>query len=173
MKLINQIFFGAIMCISGTLTNAATYNLSLGTVITGSFEAVDYNNDGMIKLNDGELLDFFAFFSGNSAVPASTYTYSDSARTQRFNWIIGTNYLGDEEGESFFVNAVDYDAALYTYPGVDATMISYYEAGNPSGVHPHWDEYIAVTAVPIPASLWLFSFTLASLGIGRALKSFW
>jgi hypothetical protein len=177
--LARQLLVGLTMSLLASFAHAATYQLSLDNLITGSFEAVDYDQNGMIDADAGEVLDFSLSFSGDyslsDGIPAFTLGHSD---LHHFYWYVGSDYLGDEgdspfEGEGEWLLVEDDYFAVFSFPGYGAgASVGYYPTGGGENWWYNYSEHIAVSAVPLPASLWLFLSGLIGFGAGHV-RNIW
>ncbi len=185
------VVFGMTVC--GAASSAIVkYNFSQtgfddGAIVTGMFEGEDLDGDGFLAGNDGidvidgsnEITAFNMAFSGNSIVPAFTLglaeldfmayelagsPFSDSSFIAALNpdfspgqeafffgtGNIGTDFCEDDKKCGFVFNV--------NKGVIEGTSISF--------------ELVTVSAVPLPAALWLFGSGLFGLIGMRQIKSF-
>jgi len=165
-----------LLALIGAMTVAAPASAALftfsqsgfheGASLTGWFEAVDLDNDGQISSFNGEVTDFAASFSGNSAIHAGTFAFHDlNGRVWDMDAVIGDGETGDIEGLSLgdaFYGYVAGPGPFYLCDGVNACAEFHTIAS--------WDnsaELISVTtgAVPEPASWAMMIAGFASAGM--------
>ena len=200
-KLLCVISTSTLIALSSTSVNAALYTFSQdgfsgGGIVTGSFEAVDINNDGLITSvseqhpgDPGEVISFSFSFTNDSIVGDFSALWFNSLIYE-----IGSGFIGNRSGEGINTGAGSSGVATdeFDYRRFD------YETGRTGGftIFHDVDELARVTdsdtgaisttsnlisvsesatpvpaAVPIPAAVWLFGTGLIGL-IGMRKNSF-
>ncbi len=154
-----------------------------GAVVTGMFEGEDMDGDGFLVAQDKafgppfEVTDFNMKFSGNSIVPAFTFDFSDFSNAISPSLVYDLNdgpFLGGSSLEAFAVIqntdasgvAVDDFGILLLSDGRTVVFSS-------EGSGTFSSELIKVSAVPLPAAVWLFGSGLLGLIGMRQIKSFY
>ena len=140
-----------------------------GGTITGTLDATDLNNNGLISgsvlSNFNEISNFSLSFSGNSLVPAFTETLADLSV---LNYQTSRSVLGDENPEGIAVNW--FGDTGYTY--VTGVAVNGQQGGDiidwSTGLSTHSDNLVIVTpaVVPLPGSAGLFSAAFLA-GVAR------
>lgn len=171
------------LLLSASAANASLYTFSQtgfeeGAFISGSFQAVDLDNDGIIKggvLNGAtqEITAFSLSFSGNSIVSAFTQSLSDLT-VLNYRLPGANSTLGESNPEGIATRW--FDTTGFTFvSGVAANGqqgggIINWDASEDGSIYTESPNLIYVTpaAVPLPGAIWLFATVLAGfLGLKR------
>lgn len=161
------------MTLASFSANAATYTFSQngfsgGGVITGSFDAVDINNDGQIHFFNNEVTGFSLAFTGDTIVEGFTHTFSDFGGLV---YDIDSGFIGDgpnNGGEGlasnwFGISGFEYASGMGATGTLGGRVINIATGAISSSAN-----LISVTAVPIPAAAWLLgSGLLGLIGVAR------
>lgn len=163
------------MALASFSANAATYTFSQngfsgGGVITGSFDAVDINNDGQINFFNDEVTGFSLAFTGDTIVEGFTHTFSDFSGLV---YDIGSGFIGDGSnngGEGLASNwfgssGFDYASGMGATGILGGRVVNVATRAESSSANLI---SVSVTAVPIPAAAWLLgSGLLGLIGVAR------
>lgn len=175
-KVCNFICAASTVCLMTLVSpsaNATSYifsqsGFSGGGIITGSFDAVDLNNDGQIISFTGEVTSFSLAFTGDSVVGNFTHTFSN---LYGLIYDIGSGFLGDgyngsEEGlASNWGGASGFDYASGLGP---ANVLGGRVINIATGATSSSENLISVTSVPVPDAAWLLgSGLLGLIGVAR------
>ncbi len=144
-------------------------------ILTGMFEADDLDGDGILTDLDGIITTFSVEFSGNSIVPAFILDSTDDFSKFEVQYELdGDPFGGISSDEHFFVfgsnfsifigsdalgECVNEFCGVVTTTDGESTTISL--------------ESVTVSAVPLPAAVWLFGSGLFGFMGKRLIKSFY
>ncbi len=141
-----------------------------GATISGTFAGEDLDNDGQLTSFNGELTNFTMSFSGNSLVSAFTLGFAD---LWGFVYDLPSGPLGDGltgaiEGIGAGNSMFDYVAGPGPFAecgiGFDCASVTDFATGAAS----FSNQFVMVSAVPVPAAVWLFGSGLLGLvGVAR------
>jgi len=151
---------------AATIVSTPAYQFSQtgfdgGGSLSGSFQGADANNDGWISTS--EVSTFSLSFTGDSIVSDFSQGLGD---LYILEYKIGSDYLGDEiDGSSQEVIGTNWFAStgFDYYSGIGAGGFGGAVSNIDTGEISRSDELVAVSAVPIPATVWLFGSSIISL----------
>lgn len=183
MKCYKTIITATALALS-TSVNAATFNFyqggfTDGAFISGTFTFEDMDLDGQLSSFNGELLDFSMSFSGNSLVSAFSIDFIDADVNNIVYDLNEGVFLGDgalnfplSEG----INTVKNISEMAYVAGAalgDSCLIGGVCGLVANGIGGDSTlEYVTVSAVPVPAAVWLFGSGLISLlGLAKRRKA--
>jgi len=166
------------LALAAPVTHAAVYNFNQtgfdeGATISGSFTVNDLDNSGQIDVgtlpgfNFDEISAFSLSFSGNSSVGAFKHSLADLSA---LIYNIGSPFLGDETSGAYqegigtnFDGVTGFDY----YSGMGFGGFGGAVTDKATNAISYSSELVQVTAVPVPAAVWLFGSALAGF-IGAA-----
>lgn len=165
--------------------NAALYTFSQtgfeeNAFISGSFEGVDSNDDGILQggflASVQEISAFSMTFSGNSIVPVFSHAYSDL--TYLGFRLTGNATLGEGNPEGLATRLLlpgyvapssgyTYNSGVYGN-GQNGAGIVNWNADSNGFIYTESPNLVSVNAVPVPGTVWLFGSAVAGfLGLKR------
>jgi hypothetical protein len=150
-----------------------------GAIVTGMFEGEDVDGDGFLTFRDGDLAGFSMEFSGNSIVPAFTSNFI-SPTTDAVIYELNGGPLGDfpDENSPFGTGEIIFTQHFSAGFDVNKDLCGGKFCGVVNGLadsSPYTisSELVKVSAVPVPAAVWLFSSGLLALfGVQRNKSKF-
>ena len=178
-KFIAMFFVLGISMCGTTTASIVKYNFSQsgydeGAIVTGMFEGEDVDGDGYLvsdisELSLSEVTAFNMKFSGNSMVPAFSLGLAD---LQILSYGLNGGPLGDSRRELISAAAnSDLDAGftiISDETGEDDNLITSVVFLQDSPIS-NSSELVIISAVPLPAAVWLFgSGLLGLIGINKS-----
>jgi len=166
--------FVAMIFASVGTAHASTYSFYQdgfdgGGIVTGTFSGIDLDNDGQLVSFFGEVTLYSMTFSGNATVSSFSHTFSD---LYGLVYDIGSGFIGDGMTGAIEGIASNWPSAttgfVYaTGPGPTSQAGGWTADLSVSSIS-STSNMVVVSAVPVPAAVWLFGSGLVGLfGLAR------